>query len=213
MKKILAASALVLGCWAGSAQAATTIGFTGGGSTLPVNTFVFQGFDTFAPGAMIGTNAYALNTNTGSSVRPAFGSTGNYAAVLDGGNYSINFGPTNLFSFVIGSLDTFNQLVLRYSDGTAVTYTGGAIVNDPSLDNPGNRTIAETNGVVTYTVTSGPSITGATFLSAGGNAFEFDNLSAAVPEPAAWGMMILGFGLIGGALRRRSSVKTSVKFA
>ncbi|WP_256731425.1 PEPxxWA-CTERM sorting domain-containing protein [Sphingomonas sp. dw_22] len=25
----------------------------------------------------------------------------------------------------------------------------------------------------------------------------------AVPEPAAWGMMILGFGLIGGVLRRR----------
>jgi hypothetical protein len=33
----------------------------------------------------------------------------------------------------------------------------------------------------------------------------------AVPEPASWAMMIGGFGLIGGALRRR--VRTSVSFA
>lgn len=37
----------------------------------------------------------------------------------------------------------------------------------------------------------------------------FDNvrydLSAAVPEPAAWALMIGGFGLVGGALRRRAS--------
>jgi len=30
------------------------------------------------------------------------------------------------------------------------------------------------------------------------------SLTAAVPEPATWGMMIFGFGLVGGALRRRS---------
>lgn len=35
-------------------------------------------------------------------------------------------------------------------------------------------------------------------------------ISAAVPEPATWGMMIVGFGLMGGALRRR---KTTVAFA
>jgi hypothetical protein len=34
----------------------------------------------------------------------------------------------------------------------------------------------------------------------------------AVPEPASWAMMIAGFGLVGGALRRRT-VKTSVTFA
>ncbi|QQV78939.1 FxDxF family PEP-CTERM protein [Sphingomonas aliaeris] len=35
---------------------------------------------------------------------------------------------------------------------------------------------------------------------------------AAVPETATWGMMILGFGMIGAASRSRK-VKTSVKFA
>lgn len=35
----------------------------------------------------------------------------------------------------------------------------------------------------------------------------------AVPEPATWAMMILGMGAVGFAMRRRSKVKTSVKFA
>jgi hypothetical protein len=33
--------------------------------------------------------------------------------------------------------------------------------------------------------------------------------AASVPEPAAWAMMIAGFGLVGGALRRRSTMKVS----
>jgi PEP-CTERM motif len=35
--------------------------------------------------------------------------------------------------------------------------------------------------------------------------------AGAVPEPASWAMMLLGFGIVGSALRRRSS--TSVSFA
>ena len=36
----------------------------------------------------------------------------------------------------------------------------------------------------------------------------------AVPEPAAWGLMIVGFGAIGGALRRRNArVTTTVRYA
>ncbi len=34
-----------------------------------------------------------------------------------------------------------------------------------------------------------------------------------VPEPATWGLMILGFGAVGGAMRRRQSVSTKVRFA
>ena len=46
----------------------------------------------------------------------------------------------------------------------------------------------------------------------GGGGFELDNLAlgaaSAVPEPATWAMMLLGFGLIGSSLRnRRRSTK------
>ncbi len=34
-----------------------------------------------------------------------------------------------------------------------------------------------------------------------------------VPEPATWALMILGFGAIGGAMRRRPSVAAKVRFA
>ena len=210
MKKLLAAGTLALMSMAGTAQAATTpvITFNGGSGVIPANETVFQNFDSFAPNTAIGSNAFALSTTTGMGARPAFGSTGNFAAVLSGGSFTTAFSPTNAFSFVLGSLDVYNSLTLLFSDGTSTTLMGGNIVGSPTLFDSGSRTDAQTNGVVTYTVAPGQSITGATFASAG-NSFEFDNLAAAVPEPAMWGMMILGFGLVGGLLRRRSTAKVS----
>lgn len=37
------------------------------------------------------------------------------------------------------------------------------------------------------------------------------SFAGAVPEPSAWALLILGFGLTGAAMRRRT--KTSVSFA
>ena len=214
MKRLLAAGALALMTIAGSAQAAPTITFAGGSGTLPTGTGVFQNFDSFAPGSALpgGTNAYAFNASSFIGARPAYGSTGNFASVLSGGTYSVMFSPTSVFAFVLGSLDTFNTLRLSFSDGTSTLYTGGQITGGTAaMVDSGSQTDTATNGVVTYTAAPGQLITGATFASTG-NSFEFDNLASAVPEPAAWGMMILGFGLVGGVLRRRSST-TKVRFA
>lgn len=38
-------------------------------------------------------------------------------------------------------------------------------------------------------------------------------IRSAVPEPAGWAMMIAGFALVGGALRRRRAVRTTVRYA
>ncbi|WP_425228220.1 PEPxxWA-CTERM sorting domain-containing protein [Sphingomonas sp.] len=43
--------------------------------------------------------------------------------------------------------------------------------------------------------------------------FEVAAVAAAVPEPASWAMMIVGFGVVGFALRRRAKVQTAVRFA
>ena len=43
---------------------------------------------------------------------------------------------------------------------------------------------------------------------------EYGSLSvAAVPEPATWGLMLAGFGMIGFAARRGQSVKTKITYA
>lgn len=37
--------------------------------------------------------------------------------------------------------------------------------------------------------------------------------TAAVPEPATWALMLLGFGMIGFAMRKRSDARTTVSYA
>lgn len=57
------------------------------------------------------------------------------------------------------------------------------------------------NNMGTFGIIDGSTLQGLTFQPV-----------AAVPEPATWGMMILGFGMIGGAARSRKT-KTTVSFA
>lgn len=40
-----------------------------------------------------------------------------------------------------------------------------------------------------------------------------NNAVAAVPEPATWGLMIAGFGMVGFGLRRRAKISTAVTYA
>ena len=44
------------------------------------------------------------------------------------------------------------------------------------------------------------------------NAISFSPVAGAVPEPATWAMMLVGFGGIGFAMRRRSKVRTTVSY-
>jgi hypothetical protein len=81
------------------------------------------------------------------------------------------------------------------------SFTGNDIVNPAD----GNRTDATTNPLVTFDLT-GSDIGNFTYLRllSGGNSFEIDNLwIGAVPEPASWALMLLGFAGIGVAMRRR----------
>lgn len=52
--------------------------------------------------------------------------------------------------------------------------------------------------------------TGGAWLGAN---FNLVSIASAVPEPSSWAMMIIGFGAIGAALRRRQNVTRRVTFA
>jgi len=109
--------------------------------------------------------------------------------------------PVATTSFLIhwGSIDALvpggYDNVLTLSNGNSITGTDlvalGLAVGDGSQANPLNNRwflISDDRPFTSFTAFSSS------------NAFEFD---MAVPEPATWAMMILGFGLVGFAARRR----------
>ena len=57
------------------------------------------------------------------------------------------------------------------------------------------------------------------YTSSGGSGIQFTSVNfspvmSAVPEPATWAMMIAGFGLVGGTMRRRkTAVATRIRFS
>ncbi|MBN8849030.1 MAG: PEP-CTERM sorting domain-containing protein [Sphingomonas sp.] len=210
MSKFVILGAAALAFASSGAMAATTVSFSPGSGALPAGTQVFQNFDSYSVGQALpgGTNAFAYDTTSANGAIPAYGSSGNYGSVLGGGSYTVNFGPTSVFAFVLGSLDTYNSLKLLYQGGGSDTYMGGQIINGLSFPT-GDQSATGSNGVVSFNVNGGPKIVGAVFSSSQ-NSFEFDNLAAAVPEPATWALMILGFGAIGGMMRRR---RVSVAYA
>ncbi len=190
----------------GATQAAITIGSVPGAAVYAGPTRAYD-FETPAPltGGLVTTGSVG-----GVRAQP-FGSAGNYATVgpSDGSPANLNlssFGGISTISLLWGSVDTYNTPQVMNGAVVLASFTGTAV---SALAN-GNQTNPFTNPIVTLTFTGADrfAVDGLRFISTT-NAFEFDNIAiAAVPEPATWGMLILGFGAIGAAMRRRSNVRT-----
>lgn len=187
------------------ASAAVVISSTPGAPVYAGPTPTFD-FETPTPFSGLITNA----SLSGVRAQP-FGSTGNFATVgPDDGTPGIldltSFGVIDSITFLWGSVDSYNTLdVLDLADNVMISFTGSQVA---ALAN-GNQTNPFTNPLATLTFTGGDRTNvGALRFSSTANAFEFDNVTVAtaVPEPATWIMMILGFGLIGGLARRRHSL-------
>ncbi|NJC08766.1 hypothetical protein GGQ62_001764 [Polymorphobacter fuscus] len=181
-----------------------------------MGTTLFEDFESYAVGASYGGGAqvFAPPSTPGFAAVPAFGSSDNYLGVQNNlnpaGNVvssaTIGIPGMQVLSFVIGSLDTYNQVILHFASGGSMQLDGYQIVGQgPNfLDGiSGDQLIAATNGRVFFDTQGLDTITGFELRSLGANAFEIDNISIAAPEPATWGMMILAAGMAGVALRRR----------
>lgn len=196
---------------AGSAASAATLVFVGGDGDLdPVETDYANFDSTFGIQSGVSGTDGGYNTGVfaaavgGIAAEPAFGDqTDAFYAVLGGGSVTFSFAQAvGRFGFDLGSADDYNSVTLNFLFGPSETFTGAQL--NPPGPATGNQIVAGTNGRVTI-FSFGDRITSVQFNS-DSNSFEFDNLGiGAIPEPSVWAMLILGFGVIGGALRRRTA--------
>ena len=131
----------------------------------------------------------------------------------------------SLFPFLAFPIDEAGNRDVTYSldflrSGASIFTDSGSVRN--SFVHFGTNTVAFNSGLIadafrlSVAFDSGDSATINSITPIFGtpdrsSAITFGALNA-VPEPASWAMMILGFGLIGGAMRRRNT-RVKVSFA
>ena len=188
--------------------------FVAGAETLLVD------FDSALPAGYSLSGSYGLATGTVINVRatPA-GDTTQYfytSPSLATNTATLSTPDLATVSFYWGSIDAQNRVdILGAGGATIFTLFGSAM---PPAN--GNHFLASTNRRVYFTAGAGETITGLTF-STTKIAFEIDDLAGTVvggggnpggtvPEPAAWALMITGFGMVGLAARRRRTTQALV---
>lgn len=171
--------------------------------------------DDGIPGEEVGLGG--MNVNLAilpTSALPTFGSTGaeiiNSSGIGYGGCEAGEIAGTYRGSGgTSGDVRTTVTLTTTCTGGAITLHTGDAFVVYAGLQGISNRG-GSLDATHTFTVAYDPINT--VFADTGqsvGSAFFQQNI-AAVPEPASWAMMIGGFGLVGGAVRRRRAAPVLV---
>ncbi|MBS0332854.1 MAG: PEPxxWA-CTERM sorting domain-containing protein [Proteobacteria bacterium] len=164
---------------------------------------------TFTQDALAFVRDGALGLESGVSAPPPAdmnGPVGSFYETVEGGGSATLTSEKGLsnFQFYMGSPDDYNTVTFTFVDSSInpITLSGAAIWGGAPAGN-GDQSQGFT---VSYAFSS--QVKSVNFASSA-NSFEFDKLAGAVPEPASWALMILGFGGAGAALRgqrRRQAV-------
>jgi len=186
MKKLLlaAVASTIAFAAAPAAQAAQTINITGPSGTYGDDNVTCAGGASFCSF----TSTFNFTTPTGFNLASA-----DISSVLVGTNTATNIDFTSVtlngqnFNILSTGVQEFRNLLNQ------ALIAGGANI----------LTVNGTVGQVGSTVPANASFAGN---------LAFATQAAAVPEPATWGLMVLGFGMIGSAARSRK-VRTSLKAA
>ena len=141
-----------------------------------------------------------------------------YSFTITGLSQSFNADTrTVIYENVTGTINGYGQIV-QYLAPTTLTvaftpdFSSATVLGE--LQSTGPVSPAGFPGPIDFSPANGAMISGTfrPFAQPGGDG-TFDGTiilaAAAVPEPATWGMMILGVGAAGGALRRRRSVSVT----
>lgn len=217
MRKVMGLAAVVMAVIAGPVTAATFVNgsFEQPGGE-PIRRALSDG-DTFVTG-WVNNGGFQIYESSGQDVIAA-----------GDGTYYVSFGHTSAiggtlsqtFDTVIGQSYTVDYLV-RQQQGNDISQSLTAeIVGGPSVLNTALSPTAWLAGATLSFVASDMSTTlrfrdtstSGGFANIALDAVSLTGAVAAVPEPASWAMMIGGFGLVGGTMRRRQKVSTALNLA
>ncbi len=203
---LFAAAAMMAVATAASAAPVVTLSNIGDPNTLPAGQQLVADFNNPEDPTAVLLSGYSL-TFAGATVGQGEGQSGysgtlpgdasHYLTVPGGAKATLtsNRALTN-FSLYMGSPDTYNSIRFIGDNGYDFTLSGAQISAGyvgQSWD-WGQRINFNFGGANVKQIV----------LSSGSNSFEVDNFAvAAVPEPATWALMIMGFGSAGAMLRRR----------
>lgn len=233
VKLFAATAAVALGLTASSAFAAEVINITAtvgdhlpAGETLITDFNSTGGSDISGPGSDQGgviddlaagftftqdhgayTRVGAAGLDSGVSAPPP-NDTGFYETVLGGGSATLtSVAGLSQFSFYMGSPDSYNGLHFTFTGAGGSQTLSGNQIWCPTNPQPGQLCYqggGDQSLGYTVTYTFAPDAVKTIQFTSDGNSFEFDTLAGiAVPEPATWALMIMGFGAAGAMLRGR----------
>jgi hypothetical protein len=210
MKKMIAAAALAASLALPSAASASTL-INGGFEAGPTGVGAPTGYQTSQPTLVQVVNSFRSYTPT----------EGSKFAVLSSGTTNIATVLTQIFNMTAGETIKF-MVAFATSDYTPFNDSGNfGILN---FTNSSNNTLFTQNVGGVGNFNDGPwtlvsftaPVTGTYALNASvQNTLDSVNPSyilldaPAVPEPGTWMLMLLGFGAIGFAMRRRRNVRVS----
>ena len=186
---------------AGTANAATVI-FNPDVFGAPTGYTLFDDFNDATGQSLVSGSKYFFPTgNVPGQAASLPGNDTPYLVVRGGGVANVSFGSdVRSFSFDYSTVDTYNTLTINYADGGSEKVTGGQILTSGK----GSGSVSGS-----FIINGDGRLISGLALATSSNSFEVDNLAisdtlAAVPEPATWALMIVGFGMVGTGMRRRS---------
>jgi hypothetical protein len=177
-------------------QAASTIIAAPISTALNPTLVIFNSFTTETSGNITGSTGLK-------SSRSFRGFAGGYLQVNNGTFAGTLATPAQAFSFLFQGLPTTGaSLSLNFVGGTSETFD---LYTAAGNQTSGRLTIHRNGG-------TNPGISSVVFGSGSSAAsFNIDSLASAAPEPAAWGLLMIGFGMAGAALRRRADVSAEFR--